>query len=304
MQTCHGEGGSVARRIRFRDSRTQTKRVQPDTMPPKSSKKVAKKRAAAAPAAPVANKQPRSQPASAEQKKRSEVHKLQRKLAKCCAKAILNDEEPVIIKSNTGTGKPRILGELLDLLDASQPAGLTIYVSLTTIKAKEEWADIGSLFHVHYGAAHNNTLISKVKDKGESVRIMIPIATFRKMAYGKGGKVSLEGLLEMLGKPFVRICFDEVHEVYKKPNDKMPSAINNLRDGYPDGKLAVIGMSATPELEECWRKASILFGEYPVEYELDEEDGVALEDHINVQRKVCERKMAPVIELPMPPADI
>ena len=273
-------------------------------MPPKSSKKVAKKRAPAAPAAPVANKQPRSQPAPAEEKKRSEVHKLQRKLAKCCKKVILDDGEPVIIKSNTGTGKPRILGELLDLLDASQPPGLTIYVSLSTIKAKEEWADIGSLFHVHYGAAHNNTLISKVKDKGESVRIMIPIATFRKMAYGKGDKLSLEGLLELLGKPFVRICFDEVHQVYEKPNDKMPAAINKLRDGYPDDKLLVIGMSATPEVEECGGNATILFGEYPRECELNEQDSVALEDDINVQRKVCERKMAPATELPMPPTDI
>ena len=53
------------------------------------------------------------------------------------------------------------------------------------------------------------------------------------MVYPKAGKATeFEVLLANLRTPSVRICFDEVHERYAKVTDRMPAALNSIRERY------------------------------------------------------------------------
>ena len=187
---------------------------------------------------------------------------------------------------------------------------MSIIVPLNAIKAKEEADRYGSDLPGPYNASHLSRVLDILKAKG-CARIMIPLATFRRMSYPKGSNSpELEVLLANLGKPTVHIGFDEVHEIYKKVRDKLPAAVNSIRGRYAsesDDRLFVVeGMSASahkPELntERVLTQRTLLFGSNPTLVNFEKSEEEELLNDINPQRKHAAFKKE-TIELP-PPAE-
>ena len=266
-----------------------------------SAKKTCGKRPAAA-----AGKQPVAK------RPRAEVHPLQEALAK---RAFAHhDSQGVIIAATMGTGKPRIGGKLLDLyipklvedLEEDVPGVLTIVVVTDAKHGREQAAQYGTDFPGPYHDSELGAVLNLLKGEGHAARIMIPFATFRKMCYApKGGTCPLWNLLEKLGQPEVVFLIDEVTEVYKPRNGRLPKAIDALRTKYEkvtDATIRVVGMSGTPELDDAENaaRAKTLFGVAPTLVEFTKEEEAELLEAINPQRKVSTREQGVVETLPAP----
>tara|TARA_B110001452_G_scaffold203977_1_gene173966 strand:+ start:29 stop:1966 length:1938 start_codon:yes stop_codon:yes gene_type:complete len=243
---------------------------------------------------------------------RAEVHPLQDALAK---RAFAHhDSQGVIIAATMGTGKPRIGGKLLDLYipklvedrEEDVPGVLTIVVVTDAKHGREQAAQYGTDFPGPYHDSELGAVLNLLKGEGHAARIMIPFATFRKMCYApKGGTCPLWNLLEKLGQPEVVFLIDEVTEVYKPRNGRLPKAIDALRTKYEkvtDATIRVVGMSGTPELDDAENaaRAKTLFGVAPTLVEFTKEEEAELLEAINPQRKVSTREQGVVETLPAP----
>ena len=228
---------------------------------------------------------------------RADVHPIQ--------KAIANrvPDEPGIIEAPMGSGKPRMAGKFLDrivpervaALDEDVPGVLAIVVVTDAKHGREQAAQYGTDFPGPYHDSELGAVINLLKGGGHAARIMIPFATFRKLCYKKkDGSWGIWDLFKKLGQPEV-ICFiDEVTEVYKAANGRLPAAIDALRAKYSkctEANITVFGMSGTPELENAVyaARAKTLFGAEPKVTCLTTEEGDELLEAINPQRKVCTR---------------
>ena len=261
--------------------------------------KPSKRRAAAAPGKPT--KRPRA-----------DIHPIQKKLADRVP------DEPGILVAPMGSGKPRISGKFLDrivpervaALEEDVPAVLTIVVVTDAKHGREQAAQYGTDFPGPYHCSDLDAVLRLLKGDGHAARIMIPVATFRKLCYHKKGDPSgIWDLLEKLGQPDVFLLFDEVTEVYKAANGKLNRAVDALRTKYfksSDATITVFGMSGTPELENALfaARAKTLFGSVPKVTCLTTEEGDALLEAINPQRKVCTREVTvEVLSTPTEPAE-
>ena len=238
---------------------------------------------------------------------RADVHPIQ--------KAIANrvPDEPGIIEAPMGSGKPRMAGKFLDrivpervaALDEDVPGVLAIVVVTDAKHGREQAAQYGTDFPGPYHDSELGAVINLLKGGGHAARIMIPFATFRKLCYKKkDGSWGIWDLFKKLGQPEV-ICFiDEVTEVYKAANGRLPAAIDALRAKYSkctEANITVFGMSGTPELENAVyaARAKTLFGAVPKVACLTTEEGEELLEAINPQSKVTSREQT-VEKLPAP----
>ena len=257
--------------------------------------KSSKRRAAAAAVKPT-TKRPRA-----------DVHPIQVALADRVP------DEPGIIEAPMGSGKPRMAGKFLDrivpervaALDEDVPGVLAIVVVTDAKHGREQAAQYGTDFPGPYHDSELGAVINLLKGGGHAARIMIPFATFRKLCYKKkDGSWGIWDLFKKLGQPEV-ICFiDEVTEVYKAANGRLPAAIDALRAKYSkctEANITVFGMSGTPELENAVyaARAKTLFGAVPKVTCLTTEEGEELFDAINPQGKVSTREET-VEKLPAP----
>lgn len=254
--------------------------------------------------------------AAAAKRPRADVHPLQEELAKRAA--ALKPGEPLdelIIAATMGTGKPRIGGKLLDLVvpglveecEEDVPDVLAVVVVTDAKHGREQAAQYGTDFPGPYHDSELGAVLRLLKGEGHAARIMIPFVSFRKMCYKpKGGTRPMWNLLEKLGQPEVVFLIDEVTEVYKPANGRLPAAIHALRTKYEkvtDATIRVVGMSGTPELEnEAYAKrAKALFGGVaPTLVEFTKEEEAELLDDIDPQRKVSTREQGVVETLPAP----
>ena len=258
---------------------------------PKSSKR----RAAAAAVKPT-TKRPRA-----------DVHPIQVALADRVP------DEPGIIEAPMGSGKPRMAGKFLDrivpervaALDEDVPGVLAIVVVTDAKHGREQAAQYGTDFPGPYHDSELGAVINLLKGDGHAARIMIPVATFRKLCYKKkNGSCGIWNLFEKLGQPEVIFFIDEVTEVYKAANGRLPAAIDALRTKYSKctyATLTVFGMSGTPELENAVyaARAKTLFGVEPKVTGLTAEECEELLEAINPQSKITSREQT-VEELPAP----
>ena len=243
-----------------------------------------KRRAAAAPGKPI--KRPRA-----------DIHPIQKKLADRVP------DEPGIIEAPVGSGKPRMAGAFLDrvvpdrvaALEEDVPAVLTIVVVTDAKHGREQATQYGTDTPGPYHCSDLDAVLRLLKGDGHAARIMIPFATFRKLCYNKkGGPWGIWDMLEKLGQPEVIFFIDEVTEVHKAANGRLPRAVDALRTKYSkssDATITVFGMSGTPELENAVyaARAKTLFGAEPKVTCLTTEEGDELLEAINPQRKVCTR---------------
>ena len=239
---------------------------------------------------------------------RADVHPVQKALADRVP------DEAGIIVAPMGSGKPRVAGKFLDrvvpervvaALDKDVPGVLTIVVATDAKHGREQAAQYGTDFPGQYHDTELGAVINLLKGDGHAARIMIPFVTFRKLCYKKkDGSCGIWELLEKLDQPEVIFFIDEVTEVYKAANGKLPRAVDALRTKYSkctDATLTVFGMSGTPELENTQyaARAKTLFGAVPKVTGLTAEEGEDLLEAINQQRKVSTREQT-VEELPAP----
>jgi hypothetical protein len=149
-------------------------------------------------------------------------------------------DEPGIIEAPMGSGKPRMACKFLDravskrvaALDEDVPGVLTIVVGTDAKHGREQAAQYGTDFPGPYHDTELGAVLRMLTLKGDShaARIMIPFASFRKMCYKKkDGPWGIWDLLEKLGQPDVVLLIDEVTEVYKAANGRLPAAIDALR---------------------------------------------------------------------------
>ena len=269
---------------------------------------------------PKSSKRPAAAAKTAEKRLRADVHPLQVVLAKRAAAAILATIElailPLIIAAAMGLGKPRIAGKLLDLIvpklvearkEEYVPGVLTIIV--TTGAKQSGWdqaAQYGADFSAPYHDTDRGRVIDLLEGGGHAARIMIPFVTFRKMCYKpRGGKCAMWKLFHDFGQPEVIFVIDEVTEVYKASNGRLPAAIKELRTKYAkatQAKIRVVGLSGTPELENpvYAARAETLFGAAPKLVNFTKEEEEELADDLSPQRKVSTRNHEAVETLPTP----
>ena len=239
---------------------------------------------------------------------RADVHPIQKALADRVP------DEAGIIVAPMGSGKPRVAGKFLDrvvpervaALDKDVPGVLTIVVATDAKHGREQAAQYGVDFPGPYHCSDLDAVLRMLKGDGHAARIMTTLASFRKLCYKKkDGRWGIWDLLEKLGQPEVIFLIDEVTEVYKAANGKLPRAVDALRTKYSkssDATITVFGMSGTPELENALyaARAKTLFGAEPKVTSLTAEEGGELLEAINPQRKVCARDVDTVKELPAP----
>ena len=239
---------------------------------------------------------------------RADVHPIQKAFADRVP------DEPGIIVAPMGSGKPRMAGKFLDrivpervaALEDDVPAVLTIVVATDAKHGREQASQYGTDFPGPYHCSDLDAVLRLFKGVDHAARIMIPVATFRKLCYHKKGDPSgIWDLLEKLGQPDVFLLIDEVTEVYKAANGKLNRAVDALRTKYfksSDATITVFGMSGTPELENALyaARAKTLFGAEPKVTSLTAKEGDALLEDINPQRKVSAREQDTVETLPTP----
>ena len=240
---------------------------------------------------------------------RADVHPIQTALAD----RVPNDK-PGIIVAPMGSGKPRMAGKFLDrivpervaALEDDVPGVLTIVVVTDAKHGREQAAQYGTDFPGPYHCSDLDAVLRLLKDDDHAARIQIPFASFRKLCYHKkGGPWGIWDLLEKFGQPDVVLWIDEVTEVYKAANGKLPRAVDALRNKYTkssDATITVYGMSGTPELENALyaARAKTLFGDEPKVTSLTAEDGEELLGAINPQSKVSTLDHDTVETLPVP----
>jgi len=215
---------------------------------------------------------------------------------------------PLIIAATMGTGKPRIAGKCLDELlpKLVEVPVLAITVVTDAKHGREQAAQWGTDLPGPYHDSDFSRVMNLLKGDGHAARIMIPFVTFRKMCYTpKGGTSPMWDLLDKLGQPDVVFMIDEVTEVYKPANGRLPAAIDALRFKYAKATCAtirVVGMSGTPELEnEAYAaRAKTLFGADPTLVSFTKEEEEKLLNDINPQLKVSTRDHGTVEKLPDP----
>ena len=201
-------------------------------------------------------------------------------------------DAPGIIVAPMGTGKPRVAGKVLDrivaqrvaALDEGKQSVLTIVVPTDAKHGREQAAQYGIDFPGSYHCSDLDAVLRLLKG---AARIMIPLATLRKMLYS----VYMWTLLHKLRQPEVIPMIDEVTEVYKARDGKLVKAIDALRTKYAEcaeKTITVFGMSGTPELENkaYAARAKTLFGAEPKVTSLTAEEGEELFEAINPQRQV------------------
>jgi hypothetical protein len=239
---------------------------------------------------------------------RADVHPVQTALADR-----VPDEAGRIIVAPMGSGKPRVAGKLLDrivpervaALDDDVPSVLAIVVVTDAKHGREQAAQYGTDFPGPFHDSELGAVINLLKGDGRAARIMIPFATFRKLCYKKkGGSWGIWDLLHKIGLPEVIILLDEVTEVYKAANGRLPKAVDALRTKYAkctEAAITVFGMSGTPELENTQyaARAEMLFGAEPKVSGLTAEEGKELLEAINPQSKVSAREET-IEKLPTP----
>ena len=241
-----------------------TKQTGGEELPPAQQ---SKRRAAAVVVKP--NKRPRA-----------DVHPIQKALA-----ARVPDE-PGIIVAPMGSGKPRVAGMLLDrvvpervaALEEDVPGVLSVVVVTDAKHGREQAAQYGTDLPGPYHCTDLDPVIRLLQGDGHAARIMVPFASFRKMMYSSDG---MWKLLEKLGQPDVFFFIDEVTEVYKAANGRLPRVIEALRKKYAkctEATITVLGMSGTPELENALyaARAKTLFGAKPKVTSLTAEEGQEL----------------------------
>jgi hypothetical protein len=257
---------------------------------------------------PKSSKRPAAAAAGKPTKRpRADVHPIQKAFADRVP------DEAGIIEAPMGSGKPRMAGIFLDRIvpervaarEEDVPGVLTI-VGVTDAKhGREQATQYGTNFLGPYHDSECGAVLRLLKGDGHAARIMIPFATFRKLCYKKkGGSWGMWDLLEKLGQPDVIFLIDEVTEVYKAANGRLPKAVDALRAKYAactEATITVFGMSGTPELENTQyaARAKTLFGAEPNVSGLTAEEGKELLEAINPQRKVSTRETT-VKELPTP----
>jgi hypothetical protein len=240
---------------------------------------------------------------------RADVHPIQEALAGRVP------DEPGIIVAPMGSGKPRMAGKFLDRIVPEHVAacgdevpGVLTIVGVTDAKhGREQAAQYGVDFPGPYHCSDLDAVLRKLEGNDHAARIMIPFATFRKLVCykKKGASWGIWDLLEKFGQPDVVFLFDEVTEVYKAANGKLPRAVDALRTKYAactEATITVIGMSGTPELENALyaARAKTLFGAEPKVTSLTAEEGKELLEAINPQCKISTRDVKTVEELPTP----
>ena len=240
---------------------------------------------------------------------RADVHPIQKAFADRVP------DEPGIIVAPMGSGKPRMAGKFLDrivpervaALEDDVSAVLTIVVATDAKHGREQASQYGTDFPGPYHCSDLDAVLRLFKGVDHAARIMIPVATFRKLCYHKkkGDPSGIWDLLEKLGQPDVFLLIDEVTEVYKAANGKLNRAVDALRTKYfksSDATITVFGMSGTPELENALyaARAKTLFGAEPKVTSLTAKEGDALLEDINPQRKVSAREQDTVETLPTP----
>ena len=239
---------------------------------------------------------------------RSDVHPIQKALADRVP------DEAGIIVAPMGSGKPRVAGKFLDrivpervaALDEDVPGVLTIVVGTDAKHGREQAAQYGTDFPGPYRCSELDAVLRMLKGDSHAARIMTTLASFRKLCYKKkDGSWGIWDLLEKLGQPEVVLLIDEVTEVHKAANGKLPRAVDALRTKYSKSSdatsITVFGMSGTPELENAVyaARAETLFGAEPKVTSLTAKEGEELLEAINPQSKVCTREET-VEELPAP----
>ena len=239
---------------------------------------------------------------------RADVHPIQKDFADRVP------DEPGILVAPMGSGKPRMAGKFLDRIVSKRVAaleedvpGVLVIVVVTDAKhGREQAAQHGTDFPGPYHDSELGAVVRLLKGDGHTARIMIPFATFRKMCYKKrAGPWGIWDLLDKLGQPEVVLLLDEVTEVYKPANGRLPAAIDALRTKYAkctEATITVFGMSGTPELENAQyaARANRLLGAEPKVTSLTAEEGEELFDAIHPQRKASTRDVDTVEELPAP----
>ena len=175
---------------------------------------------------------------------RAEVHPLQEKLAERTAAKVRQsrDSAGIIIATRMGTGKPRIVGKVLDrivpekidaldedeAIERGANSVLTIIVVTDAKHGREQATQYGTDFPGPYHASDLDPLL-RCLNMRQSARIMIPFATFRKMCYGtKPTQTDIWSLLHKIKTPEVILVIDEVHEVYKAANGRLTRAVEGL----------------------------------------------------------------------------
>jgi hypothetical protein len=261
---------------------------------------------------PKSSKRPATCAAAGKPSKRprADVHPVQEKLAERASKRI----DGIIIATPMGTGKPRIAGKYLDQVvpklvedrEEDVASVLTIVVATDAKHGREQAAQYGTDFPGPYHCSDLDAVLRLLKGDAHAARIMIPFASFRKMCYKKrGGTWGIWDLLEKLGRPEeVILLIDEVTEVYKPANGRLPKAIDALRAKYRKvteaTNIRVAGMSGTPELDNkaYAARAETLFGVAPKLFKFEAEEEAHLLADINPQNKVGREET--VEELPSP----
>ena len=256
---------------------------------------------------------------------RANVHPLQERLALRAVRKFYRhpytlidlESRGFIIATPMGTGKPRIAGKCLDLVvpklvedrDEDVPGVLTIVVATDAKHGREQAAQYGTDFPGPYHCSDLDAVLRMFKGGDHAARIMIPFASFRKMCYKKrGGTWGIWDLLEKLGQPELVLLIDEVTEVYKPANGRLPKAIDALRTKYAkntDATFHVVGMSGTPELEnEAYAaRAETLFGSAPGLVKFKAEEEAQLLADINPQNKVGREETVEELPTPTGPAE-
>ena len=238
---------------------------------------------------------------------RADVHPVQTALADRVP------DEAGILEAPMGSGKPRVAGKFLDRIVPARVAareedvpGVLTIVGVTDAKhGREQATQYGTDLPGPYHCSDLDAVLRWLKGDDHAARIMIPFASLRKLCYKKkGGSWGMWDLLERLGQPDVIFLIDEVTEVYKAANGRLPKAVDALRAKYAactEATITVFGMSGTPELDNALyaARAEMLFGAEPKVSGLTAEEGKELLEAINPQRKVSTRETT-VKELPTP----
>ena len=228
------------------------------------------------------------------------------------------DSVGIIIATRMGTGKPRIVGKVLDRIvpekidaldeDEAIERGvnnvLTIIVVTGAKHGREQATQYGTDFPGPYHASDLDPLL-RCLNMRQSARIMIPFATFRKMCYGtKPVQTDIWALLHKVGTPEVVLVIDEAHEVYKASNGRLTRAVDAIRTRYKTltgATMSVLGMSGTPSLDNATyaARALTLFGTDPKPIDFTEAEEQELFEAINPQDEVSSRENTNEV-LPVP----